>query len=258
MVLKNKTEKLNNRNISEQKFHNKKYSSVHKAPAHYKYNPISIIYLRIKKMIGGISKKDVLEYGCGNGWLTAELASIGGKIYSFDISEEAIKTANLFLSKHNLSQNVCLKKMSGEELEYPDNSFDVVVGFAILHHLDLDKAIPEIYRVMKPSACAYFAEPLGTNPLINFYRKLTPEFRTVDESPIVLDEFKVYVKKFRKWSHEEYYLTALLPLFLSHVPVLRNFAGKLMLPLMNLDKKLLIMMPILGKFAWYSIFTLHK
>jgi len=258
MVLKNKAEKFSNRNISEQKFHDKKYSSVHNAPVHYQYNPIAVIYLKIKEMIGDLRNKDVLEYGCGNGWLTAELASIGGNISSFDISEEAIKTAGLFLSKHNLLQNVCFKKMSGEKLKYPDNSFDVVVGFAILHHLDLDKAIPEIYRVMKPSACAYFAEPLGTNPLINFYRKLTPGFRTIDESPIVLDEFKTHMEKFRKWSHEEYYLTALLPLFLSHIPVLRSFANKLMNPLIALDKKLLVLMPNLGKFAWYSIFTLHK
>ncbi len=32
-------------------------------------------------------------------------------------------------------------------------------------------------------------EPLGTNPLINLYRKLTPGSRTVDEHPLVFRDF---------------------------------------------------------------------
>ena len=34
-----------------------------------------------------------------------------------------------------------------------------------------------------------FIEPLGTNPLINLYRKLTPRSRTVDEHPLIPKDF---------------------------------------------------------------------
>ena len=41
-----------------------------------------------------------------------------------------------------------------------------------------------------------FREPLGTNPLFNFYRKLTPTARTVDERPFTFDDLKVMNKYF--------------------------------------------------------------
>lgn len=42
--------------------------------------------------------------------------------------------------------------MGAERLNYSDQSFDVAVGFAIIHHLDLSLAIPELYRVLSLAA----------------------------------------------------------------------------------------------------------
>lgn len=87
--------------------------------------------------------------------------------------------------------------MGGEQLNYPDGFFDIAVGFAIIHHLDLNLAIPELYRVLKPGGIAYFAEPLGGNPVINLYRKLTPQYRTQDEEPIDLDKLSSLLYQFK-------------------------------------------------------------
>ena len=43
----------------------------------------------------------------------------------------------------------------------------------------------EINKVLKDDGEMVFLEPLGTNPLINLYRKLTPKSRSVDEHPFV-------------------------------------------------------------------------
>jgi ubiquinone/menaquinone biosynthesis C-methylase UbiE len=53
--------------------------------------------------------------------------------------------------------------MDAHNLEFPDNSFDLVFGNAILHHLDLDQALDEIERVLRPAGKMVFCEPLGVN-----------------------------------------------------------------------------------------------
>ena len=64
----------------------------------------------------------------------------------------------------------------------------------ILHHLQINKCLDEIHRILKPNGSLIFIEPLGTNPIINFYRKFTPKSRSKDEHPLINKDFK-YIKK---------------------------------------------------------------
>ena len=49
---------------------------------------------------------------------------------------------------------------------------------------------------MKPNGILLFIEPLGTNPIINLYRKLTPKSRSSDEHPLVKKDFKLIKENF--------------------------------------------------------------
>ena len=40
--------------------------------------------------------------------------------------------------------------MPAESLAHPAESFDVTVGFAIIHHLDVERALAELHQVLKP------------------------------------------------------------------------------------------------------------
>jgi SAM-dependent methyltransferase len=73
--------------------------------------------------------------------------------------------------------------MDAHELQFPDGYFDAVCGCGILHHLDLDRALREIRRVLNPEGVMLFSEPLDNNPVGWLVRKLTPEARTEDETP---------------------------------------------------------------------------
>jgi SAM-dependent methyltransferase len=143
-------------------------------------------------------------------------------------------------------------------LDYPDGSFDIIVGFAILHHLDLSKAMPEMFRVMKKGSSAFFAEPLGTNPIINLYRKLTPQYRTEDEKPLILRDFVNYIDRFDKFSHVEFYLTALIPIGLAYLRLPDLLVNYLNQVCFKLDRKILARFPLLGSFAWYTILKFEK
>lgn len=212
----------------------------------------------MKDEIGDVQGKQILDYGCGEGWITAELAAMGGFIESFDISGRAVSEANELLKRRNLDKNCRITKMAAEELQYADNSFDIVVGFAILHHVDLDRAMPELFRVMRRPGRAYFAEPLRGNPIINLYRKLTPSYRTINEAPLVLRDFATHASMFGGFSHRDFYVTALFPVFMTHVPILSRLYGSTIGPFMKIDEILLRHFSSLSRLAWYSMLTLEK
>lgn len=99
-----------------------------------------------------------------------------------------------------LSRNSIIKPefrlMDAHHLEFEDNSFDFVFGSGILHHLDLDTALNEISRVLKPNGIMLFTEPLNINPVSKIVRILTPEARTEDERPFGFGELKLLEERF--------------------------------------------------------------
>jgi SAM-dependent methyltransferase len=242
---------------SEESYHDKAYSQQGGGPAHYALGPTYYIFKQMLADLGDVSDKHILECGCGSGWITVELSALGGKVTAFDISGESVKSTLQFLDKKDLRKNCVVEKKSAEDLDYPDASFDIVLGFAILHHIDLNKVIPHIHRVLKPSGYAIFAEPLGCNPFLNIYRKLTPQYRTPDETPLRLDEFSNYLKDFKYFAHREYYLLSLIPLFLTNLKFFKLKPQGLQ-RFMALDSWLFNRIPFLRKWAWYSILRFGK
>lgn len=86
--------------------------------------------------------------------------------------------------------------MDANELRFDDDSFDMVIGNAILHHLDFTRALDEIKRVLKPHGKMLFVEPLGINPVGKIVRALTPQARTRDEQPLRLREIAEIQRRF--------------------------------------------------------------
>jgi len=249
---------LNSRHKLESDFHDRKYGHGDGYPRHYTVQPTYPIYLRMMDMVGDPSGKHVLEYGCGEGWITKDLALKGAFVSAFDISAEAVHRTCEILASVGIVNQCSISQMGAEQLEYPNHSFDMAIGFAILHHLDLDLAIPELYRVLKPGGVAYFAEPLGGNPFINLYRRLTPQYRTEDEKPLDLKALDLLLTQFSQVEHSNYYVTALAAIALTYLPFGRRFYPLFNERLMKLDDKLLRCFPTLGRLAWYTILKLRK
>ena len=252
-----KTE-LGDRFSSEKAFHDAKYAGEDLYPLHYKANPTLHVYQHMRNLMGDIRGKRVLEYGCGEGWTTCDLAQMGATIDAFDISEQGVTKTKAALTRAGLSQRCTVRQMAAEQLDYPAETFDLAVGFAILHHLDVDRALEALYRVLRPNGRAIFAEPLGTNPVINLYRRITPQYRTPDEAPLVLKDFRLQAKCFSGFEHYEYYFTALAALALLYVPIARRAFGPLNRALCRFDDWFLPRAGRLRSLAWYSVIVLHK
>ena len=161
-------------------------------------------------MRNNVSNKKVLEYGCGEGSYSYDLVKQGALVFGIDISEVAIKTAKNIAEKSNLNHQVEFNVMNAEELTYPDNFFDRICGTAILHHLELKKSLSELTRVLKKDGNAIFLEPLGHNPIINFYRSLTRELRTEDEHPLKVSDLNLFKSYFSKVNIHYFHLSTLL------------------------------------------------
>jgi ubiquinone/menaquinone biosynthesis C-methylase UbiE len=131
----------------------------------------------------------VLEIGCGTGLFTQKFFdATKAEITAIDISQDLLDEA-----KRNLPQ-VNFKKDDAMKLSFADESFDVVFGSSVLHHLDFKPALEEIYRVLKKGGRMIFAEPNMLNPQI-FIQKNIPFIKkwlgdSPDETAIVRWSFK--------------------------------------------------------------------
>ncbi len=242
----------------EAQFHDTKYSGGDSYPAHYSVGPTQYVYNRMRDALGPLDGKHVLEVGCGEGWITRDLAQRGARISAFDISPQAAENTRRVLAAENLLERCTVGVMPAEKLQYPDNSFDIAIGFAIIHHLDLGKALAELHRVLRPGGVAYFAEPLATNPAIALYRRLTPQYRTPDERPLVLRELPQLLAAFRTYEHQEFYLTALGAIALTYVPGGARLFPGLSAGLHAIDRVMLRAVPALGSWAWYTMIKVTK
>lgn len=123
----------------------------------------------------------VLDYGCYEGEETRRYLSYGVKrVVGIDISDAAISKARLAIQDPRAQ--FC--SADAHFLPFAAGVFDLVVGRAILHHVDLRVAFAEIARVLKTGGTALFVEPLFGNPIARLVRLLTPRARTKDEKPL--------------------------------------------------------------------------
>ncbi|HYX27559.1 MAG TPA: class I SAM-dependent methyltransferase [Pyrinomonadaceae bacterium] len=95
----------------------------------------------------------VLEIGCGLGTDGAQFARAGADYTGIDLTEAAIELARRRFALEGLPGE--FKISDAERLDFADESFDVVYSHGVLHHTpDIESAVREIHRVLKPGGRA--------------------------------------------------------------------------------------------------------
>jgi ubiquinone/menaquinone biosynthesis C-methylase UbiE len=129
---------------------------------------------------------EALEIGAGTGYFSLNLALAGviGHATCTDISPGMLTT--LQSNADRLGIDVDVMACDAEQLPFEPESFDLVFGHAVLHHLpDLDRAFSELLRVLKPGGIVAFAgEPSRYGDRIANYPKraahrMAPAWRTL-------------------------------------------------------------------------------
>ena len=108
-----------------------------------------------------LDNKHILELGCGKAFIARAIASEGeGRSVVATEVDQIQHKKNLQISD---LPNVRFVLAGAEKIPEDDNSFDVVFMFKSLHHVPLeqmDAALAEIQRVLKPKGIAYISEPI--------------------------------------------------------------------------------------------------
>ncbi len=188
-----------------------------------------------------------LEYGCGQGSRAYHLARGGAHVTGIDISPVAIEQAIEQARTEHLEDRLTFRVMDAEQLDFPNDSFDLVCGSGVLHHLDLNRAYAEIARVLKPTGVGVFEEPLGHNPAINAYRKRTPEMRTVDEHPLLMSDLALARRYFGEIDTRFFTLTSLAAFPLRNLPGFEHVVSGFD----RLDRLLFRAVPVMRRYAWH-------
>jgi len=104
----------------------------------------------------------LLSLGCGTGREALRYACMGYDSYGCDLSSTAIDKARRSAAHYDLQSRCRFSVQPAEEMSYPSDYFDIVAGVDILHHVDVQRCIPEVHRILKPGGVAIFREPLAT------------------------------------------------------------------------------------------------
>ena len=120
---------------------------------------------KLKKMLEFYDvspKTKILEIGCGDGEYTKRLRTLNAQIIGTDITPILIEKAK----KDKKNQKIKFKVDNAEKMSFKDNTFDIVCGISILHHVDYQKTLKECFRVLKKGGIIFFTEPNFLNPFL--------------------------------------------------------------------------------------------
>lgn len=226
--------------------------------ANFKYYAIERHSLELMKrwLLESAPGGSVLDYCCGNGEESVYVAKHGARsVVGIDISPVSIEHCRALAQREGLADSVDFRVMDAEALEFPNNSFDLIMEYGCLHHLDLDRAMAELRRVLKPSGCMVCTETLAHNPFIAAYRRRTPHLRTAWEAEHILGRksFATIGRHFGKVERHFFHLATLGAVPLRNTPMF----APLLAGLRAMDR-VLLSIPGLQWQAWQVVFKLSN
>jgi SAM-dependent methyltransferase len=240
----------------EETFHDKKANQDSKD--FYSFGALEEADEQLWDLLGDLTDKRVLEIGCGSGATSIRFAEARAVVISIDISGAMVELTRRRAEEHSVKHKIRAIQMGGEDLDFPDCSFDVVYGHSVLHHLNLEVAIPRIEKVLGTKGIAAFLEPLDHNPILNMFRFLTPHRRTPTERPLTYQQIEELGKHFSSFSHREFYLVSLCAFFWYYVVRSRRLFQLTLKLLHHVDEFLFSIAPVLRRLAWVTVVVFRK
>lgn len=201
--------------------------------------------------------KVVLDYGCGPGYSAKYLLDRGAiHVTGIDVSGGEIEQARAKAVNEGFVESSSFVVADAHATGLADDSFDLIVGESILHHLDLRVALEEIRRILRPGGRAVFLEPLWHNPLLRLGRALTPTARTADEHPLTESDWALCGEIFEDFHHyEREFLT--IPLMPVNLVLPKRAQRSLAARLRVMDDFVLKRFPAVRKYARITFLVLE-
>lgn len=152
----------------------------------------------------------MLDIGCGQGDTSVFFALRGAEVWSIDVSAGMIELTRQLAIRHGVGASVHVEVCRVEDITYSPNFFDLIFADGVLHHLDIQKALPVLVQVMKVGGRGVFLEPQIGSRFIEIYRRFAKDLRTADERPLGPADLMFLRDQFGGLEHREYHLVSLL------------------------------------------------
>jgi SAM-dependent methyltransferase len=140
---------------------------------HYRSSPqdyvIYLLHLATYRFAEDFARgKRVLDYGCGSGYGSAQIAEVAREVTAVDVAEDAIHYARERFQRSNLRFQAI---DPGAPLPFDDASFDTVLSFQVFEHVaDSDRYLAEIRRVLAPGGKLVLVTPDRSTRLLPLQR----------------------------------------------------------------------------------------
>jgi len=208
-------------------------------------------------LLGNIKDKDVLDVGCGGGWISRLLALKGASVTSFDLSLEGCITTRKKLRESGLRGDR-LSVMDAHSIAFRESSFDAVFITGVLHHLNIAKTAREIHRVLKRGGRFVCYEPLKYGPIMWFLRQIWLKLNGMKEYETTEHEEAITVGDFAPF--EQIFKTGFVRTFnfVAKTNRLRHRFGPLAVSLRWIDYLLLSAIPYFRRYCTSVVCCFQK
>jgi SAM-dependent methyltransferase len=159
--------------------------------------------------MGPLAGKRLLDVGAGLGESSVYFALLGAQVTVTDISPGMVETAVRLGELYGVKLEGVV--LSGENLSVPANSYDFVYLANVIHHVpDRPRLMAQIQRALKPGGRFFSIDPIAYNPVINQYRRMATEVRTVDEAPLTTADIALARTFFPDVQCRQFWIASLL------------------------------------------------
>lgn len=212
-------------------------------------------YKRLEKLC---RQAVVLDWGCGNGVHTIPIAKMGAKkVIGIDLSDGLLENAQEFSSKSKLAGKIQFLKMDCENTGFLDGEFDVAFNGGTFSSIDIEKALPELARILKPDGVLIGIETFGHNPLANFKRALNVRLgkRTAWAAAHIFNNKGIELAKkyFATVEIEYFHLFSWLL-----IPLINRPWGKKLFDFVEIFDRQFLKIPFLKKYAFKVVFEFSQ
>lgn len=199
----------------------------------------------------------ILDMGCGEGKEVLALAQRGLCVIAIDLSFSQLQRVRSLIFSQFPAAKVHFVQANAEQLPFAADSFHIVYGKAILHHLDLAYSASQLAKLLVPGGRASFAEPMAHHPLIALGRLLTPAMRTQDEHPLTVAELDQFVDLFAQADVQNFFFLAPLSYVFRWLPGGERLFVKFHRWLQKIDGRLFARSAFFRRHAWYKVVNLQ-
>lgn len=142
----------------------------------------------------------VLDVGCGAGVEVVRFAKAGARTFGVDVADRAVALTKENLAQHGLSAGLAVA--DGEQLPFPDNSFDFIFAHGVVQYAASDiRVVEECHRVLRPGGTVLFQ---GYNRVswLNLLSKVMKTPLEHEDAPVLRryspSEFATLVNRFSR------------------------------------------------------------